>query len=128
MKISQHAKMRIKERVEGVNSIAEAEKLAQHAFRSGIPSSRIEDETLRIRCERMAKSCSRHAMCKIYKDNIFLFKGSKEKTNREISVPERERRAYRGIYQSTARGAARDLQSAQPPHRVYRAAHHIRYV
>lgn len=98
MKISQHAKMRIKERVEGVNSIAEAEKLTQHAFRSGIPSSRIEDETLRVRCERMAKSCSRHATCKIYKDNIFLFKGSKEKTLITVIPVEEDENRPKRIY------------------------------
>ena len=80
MKISQHAKMRMKERIIGINSYADAEKLAQRAYRSGVHMNHIEDEVLRNRCESMANGCSRNAFCKVYKDNIFLFKGSKERT------------------------------------------------
>lgn len=100
MRVSQHAKMRMKERVIGVNSYADAEKLAQRAFRSGTPASRIEDETLRNRCENMARSCSKHALCKVYEENIFLFKGSKEKTLITVIPVEQDENRPQRVYMS----------------------------
>lgn len=79
MKISQHAKMRMKERVEGVNSFDDAERIAKIAYRSGTPYQKIEDEGLQIHCEKLKRG-NKNAIIKVYRDNLYLFKGNKEKT------------------------------------------------
>ena len=101
MRITQHAKMRMKERIEGVNSFDDAERIAKIAYRSGVPYQKIEDEGLQIRCEKLKRG-NKNATIKVYRDNLYLFKGSKEKTlvtvipcQKDENMPQR---VYMGKY------------------------------
>ena len=48
--------------------------------------------------------------------------------HRAAHVAQGGRRADRRVYQPSGQGQAGDSQPAEPPHRVYRAAHHLRTV
>lgn len=75
--VSKHSKERIVERTDGVNSFAEAKKLAKQAWRSGKTINHFQ------KCEnfsnylRTKRDQTRTCSIRVYKNNIYIWRGKK---------------------------------------------------
>lgn len=77
MRITKHAKQRIKERNENVSSIAMAERNAKIAFRSGLTIGCVDkfSETLAEYMRNKKRRNGSNATIRIYQNNVYVWRG-----------------------------------------------------
>lgn len=89
MRITRHGKQRIVERDEGVKSIAEAKQVAKLAFRSGKTINDFQKCKNFSRYLRYKASQTCECSVKVYRGNIYIWKGRQKSLITAYPIPER---------------------------------------
>ncbi len=89
VKITKHSKERIVERDEGVNTFAEAKQVAKIAWRSGKTINNFQKCPTFFSYLKNKKSQSSTCSIRVYRGNIYIWRGSRHTLLTAHSIPER---------------------------------------
>lgn len=89
MIVSKHSKKRMIERVNTVNSVAEAKRLAKIAFTSGKSIAYFQNNPKFVNYLRSRKQESNECIIRVYKGYIYIWKGKHKTLVTVHEIPER---------------------------------------
>ena len=89
MNLSKHSKERSVERVEHVNCFAEAKRNAKIAYRAGKTISYYDSKSQFSAYLQARKRASNSSTIRVYKGNIYIWRGKHKTLTTVLSIPER---------------------------------------
>lgn len=89
MNLSRHGKERSVERVERVNCFAEAKRNAKIAYRAGKTISYYDSKPQFSAYLQARKRTSNNSTVRVYKNNIYIWRGKHKTLTTVLSIPER---------------------------------------
>lgn len=89
MHTTKHSKERMIQRVNGVNSFVEAKRIAKIAWTSGQTISKYQEYPKFFSYLQKKRDQSRECTIRVYRDNIFIWKGNRHKLVTVHSIPDK---------------------------------------
>lgn len=88
MRMTQHSKQRLVERDEGINTIAEAKRVAKQAFISGKTLGYFQKCPKFYKYLERKNNQTRECVVKVYRGNIYIWKSRRHNLVTVHSIPE----------------------------------------
>lgn len=89
MRMTQHSKARIVERDNGVNSVAEAKRVAKQAFTAGKTLNHFQRCPTFYYYLQRKRNQTHDCSVRVYRDNIYIWKGKKKSLITMFPIPDR---------------------------------------
>jgi hypothetical protein len=93
IKITKHSKERIVERDTQANNFAEAKKVAKQAYASGKTINQYQDQPQFFRYLQNKKSQANSCVIRVYRDNIYIWRGKGKSLVTAYPIPDRFKEA-----------------------------------